>query len=55
MGGSNPRVFIPELIEMYRRGALPMEALVRTYPLAELDAAMKAAADGEVIKPVVMA
>jgi aryl-alcohol dehydrogenase len=54
MGRSNPRVFIPELVEMYRRGALPMEAVVRTYPLAEVEAAMKAAAAGEVVKPVLV-
>lgn len=54
MGRSNPRAFIPDLVEMYRRGALPMETIVRTYPLADLDVAMAAAAGGEVIKPVVV-
>ena len=54
MGRSNPRVFIPELVAMFRRGELPMETIVRTYPLAEIDAAMAAAASGEVIKPVVV-
>ena len=54
MGRSNPRVFIPELVEMYRRGQLPMETIVRTYPLVELDTAMVAAGSGEVIKPVVV-
>lgn len=54
MGRSNPRVFIPQLVDMFRRGLLPMDAIVRTYPLAEIERALADATGGDVIKPVVI-
>jgi aryl-alcohol dehydrogenase len=53
IGDSDPSVLIPQLIELHRRGELPLERLVRHYALDDLD---KAAADmhhGRTIKPVV--
>ncbi len=54
MGLSNPRVFIPRLVEMWRAGLLPLEAMSRTFPLSEVEAALAAAADGSVVKPVLV-
>ncbi|MFN2538052.1 MAG: NAD(P)-dependent alcohol dehydrogenase [Mycobacteriales bacterium] len=54
MGLSNPRVFIPQLVEMWRSGLLPLEAMSRTYPLSDIGAALAAAADGSVVKPVLV-
>lgn len=53
-GGIEPRRFIPQLIDHYRAGRLPLEKLVRTYPFAEIEAAFAASHDGSVIKPVLM-
>lgn len=49
-----PREFIPRLIDMHREGRFPFERLVRTYPFAEIEAALAAARRGEVIKPVLV-
>jgi aryl-alcohol dehydrogenase len=53
-GDSVPRIFIPRLIEMWRRGAFPVERLVRTFPLEQIDKAVQATLSGEVIKPVLI-
>lgn len=51
-GDSIPRVFIPKLIEMYRRGQFPFDRLVRFYDFAQINEAVTDAATGDTIKPV---
>lgn len=51
-GDSIPRVFIPKLIEMYRRGEFPFDRLVRFYDFAQINEAVADAASGETIKPI---
>ncbi|OAN58487.1 NAD(P)-dependent alcohol dehydrogenase [Sphingomonas sp. TDK1] len=53
-GGIDPQRFLPELIEHYRAGWLPMEKLVRTYPFAEIGRAVADSESGAVIKPVLL-
>ena len=36
-GDSNPDVFIPKLIDLYRQGRFPFDKLVRFYPFSELN------------------
>ena len=53
-GDSIPDIFIPQLINYYRRGLFPFDRLIRRYKFSEIN---KAAADserGEAIKPVLM-
>jgi aryl-alcohol dehydrogenase len=54
MGLSNPRVFIPQLVRMWEQGLLPIEKLCTTFKLSDIDAALAAAADGSVVKPVLI-
>jgi aryl-alcohol dehydrogenase len=51
-GDSIPRVFVPKLIEMYRRGQFPFDRLVRFYDFAQINQAAADAASGETIKPI---
>lgn len=51
-GDSDPDVFIPQLIDHWRAGRLPLEKLVRTYPFAEINAAVAAQHHGDCIKVV---
>ena len=51
-GDSIPRVFIPKLIEMYRRGQFPFDRLVRFYDFAQINEAVADAASGDTIKPI---
>jgi len=51
-GDSDPDVFLPELIAHWRAGRLPLEKLVRTYPFAEINAAIAAQHHGDCVKVV---
>lgn len=51
-GNSVPRVFIPQLLELRRRGRFPLEKLVRTYPFAELEGAIADTGSGATVKAV---
>jgi len=53
-GGIDPRSFIPRLIDHYRRGELPLEKLVRTYPFSAIEEAFEASKSGAVVKPVLV-
>jgi aryl-alcohol dehydrogenase len=41
------------LIEASRRGDYPFTDLIKAYPVAEMDAAVKAISDGSVVKAVI--
>jgi aryl-alcohol dehydrogenase len=51
-GDSIPRIFIPRLIEMFRRGQFPFDRLVRFYDFAQINQAVADAASCETIKPI---
>lgn len=51
-GDSNPKVFIPELIEHHIAGRFPFDRLIETFAFDDINAAFAAAEDGRVIKPV---
>jgi aryl-alcohol dehydrogenase len=53
-GGIDPVSFIPRLIDHYRKGELPLEKLVKTYPFAAIEEAFEASQAGTVIKPVLV-
>ena len=53
-GESVPGEFIPRLVSLWRSGALPLERLVRTFPLAHINEAAASAEQGETIKPVLL-
>jgi aryl-alcohol dehydrogenase len=53
-GGGVPQVFIPRLVDLWRRGSFPFDRLVRTYPLAEIDTAEADAHAGRTVKPVLL-
>ncbi|GAB7028926.1 NAD(P)-dependent alcohol dehydrogenase [Streptomyces sp. NPDC021749] len=51
-GDAAPQTFIPHLIALHEQGRLPVEKLITRYPFGDIEAAARAAASGEVIKPV---
>jgi aryl-alcohol dehydrogenase len=53
-GDSMPQVFIPQLVQYWRAGRLPLEKLVRTYDFADINTAFDDAALGAAIKPVLV-
>ncbi|HEX7759308.1 MAG TPA: NAD(P)-dependent alcohol dehydrogenase [Caulobacteraceae bacterium] len=51
-GDSDPDQFLPPLIAHWRAGRLPLEKLIRTYPLTEINAAISAQHHGDCVKVV---
>ncbi|WP_206377583.1 aldehyde dehydrogenase family protein [Sphingobium sp. TB-6] len=53
-GNAVPQRFLLRLIELWRRGDLPLERIVQTFDLEQINAAERASCDGSVIKPVIV-
>jgi aryl-alcohol dehydrogenase len=53
-GDSTPSRTIPRLWELHRRGLLPFDRLITTYPLADIDRAAADTQTGDVVKPVLL-
>lgn len=54
MGDSDPDMFIPELVAYYKSGRFPLDRLVRTYPLANINRAIEDQLNGLCVKPVLI-
>jgi len=53
-GDSNPKVFIPKLIEFYKEGKLPLDKMIVQYSHTRLDDALDDMRSGKTIKPVIV-
>jgi alcohol dehydrogenase len=54
MGSAIPRKDIPRLLNLYREGLLPVDALIsRTLPLEEINSGLEALRKGEVVRQLV--
>lgn len=53
-GDSDPASFIPELIALHRQGRLPFDRLIRTYPLSQINEAVRDQHEGRCIKAVLL-
>jgi aryl-alcohol dehydrogenase len=51
-GESNPDVFIPRLIELYKQGRFPFDRLITFYPFAKINDAIHDSETGRTIKAV---
>ncbi|MDR2355059.1 MAG: NAD(P)-dependent alcohol dehydrogenase [Clostridiales Family XIII bacterium] len=51
-GGSNPPIFIPELVKYYREGRLPIDKLVKFYKFEDIKRAFEDSHSGATIKPI---
>jgi len=51
-GESVPRVFIPQLIELYRQGRFPFDRLITPYEFKDINEAIEDSKSGKVVKPV---
>ncbi len=51
-GGSNPKIFIPQLVKFFKEGRLPVDKMCRYYKFEEIEKAFHDSHTGEVIKPV---
>jgi aryl-alcohol dehydrogenase len=53
-GDAVPSQSIPHMIELWKQGHLPIETFIRTYPLDEIDRAVRDARSGDVVMPVLV-
>lgn len=53
-GDSDPHVFIPRLVEFWRRGDLPLEKVVTRFDFSDFGSAWAAALAGSSVKPVLV-
>jgi aryl-alcohol dehydrogenase len=53
-GDSDPRTFIPELVDHYKAGRFPFDRLVKTYPLAAINTAIADQTNGACVKVVLL-
>lgn len=51
-GDSDPKQFIPDLIELYRQGKFPFDEFVTYYDFEEIEQAVEDSESGDVIKPI---
>jgi aryl-alcohol dehydrogenase len=51
-GDSVPKVFIPQLIELWRQGRFPFERLIQFYRFEDINLAAADSATGKTLKPV---
>lgn len=53
-GDSDPRTFIPYLLDLYRAGEFPFDRLVTTFPFSDIESAVQAQLRGEATKVVLV-
>lgn len=53
-GDTDPRSFIPMLIDYWRQGRFPFDKLLTFYPFGEIEQAFSAAQQGKAIKPILV-
>ena len=51
-GSSNPKTFIPELIDYYKQGQFPFDKLINVYPFEDINQAFEDSKTGVAIKPI---
>jgi len=51
-GNSVPKLFIPQLIEMWRQGRFPFDRMIEFYDFADINEAVADGLSGKVLKPV---
>ncbi|MFT8995824.1 NAD(P)-dependent alcohol dehydrogenase [Lentilactobacillus hilgardii] len=49
-----PQLFIPMIIDEYKKGNFPLDQLVKRYKFSDINTAFRASAKGEAIKPVLV-
>jgi len=53
-GDSDPDTFLPELMDLYRKGQLPFDRMIRTYPFSQINEAIAAQHHGDCVKVVLL-
>jgi aryl-alcohol dehydrogenase len=53
MGMVQPKLFIPKLVEWYKKGMFPIDKICKTYTLDDINVAFEDSLNGTSIKPII--
>jgi aryl-alcohol dehydrogenase len=53
-GESQPKEFIPQLVDLLMQGKMPVDRMITSYDLADINRAAQDSASGATIKPVLL-
>jgi aryl-alcohol dehydrogenase len=53
-GDSEPSVFLPQLMDLHRKGELPFDRMIKTFPFSQINDAIAAQHRGECVKVVLL-
>jgi Zn-dependent alcohol dehydrogenase len=53
-GDANPQTFVPQLLALYQQGKFPFDRFITKYSFAQINEAMRAAEQGDAVKPVLV-
>jgi aryl-alcohol dehydrogenase len=53
-GNAVPQIFIPKMVQLWRRGRFPFDRLIETYPMTQADQAEEDSLAGRTVKPVLL-
>lgn len=53
-GDSEPDVFIPQMLDLYKKGRFPFDRLIRTYPFKDINRAIAEQHHGDCVKAVLL-
>lgn len=53
-GCSDPQIFIPEMIGLYKQGRFPFDKMITFFELEKINEAFDASRNGNVVKPVIL-
>lgn len=51
-GDAVPTIFLPRLVDLFRRGRLPLDRIVSFYPFDKINQAVEDMESGATVKPV---
>jgi aryl-alcohol dehydrogenase len=54
VGHEAPAVLVPRILDLHGQGRFPLEAMIRTYPLADINKAVDGVRSGAVVKAVLL-
>jgi len=53
-GHADPHTFLPKLLELYKRGHMPIEKFITRYPFEQINTAADDLMQGRSVKPVLI-
>jgi len=53
-GNADPKIFIPQLIELWKSGQFPFDRFCKTFAMIDIEKAILSTRNGDVVKPIIV-